>query len=195
MAERKETSVVDGPPARPADSPAVLEYMGMALDMAREALQNQEVPVGCIFVHVNGDQDQVLARAFNLTGLEANATRHCEFVAIDKILAEHDASIFPECELYVTCEPCVMCAAALRMLRIGRVYYGCANHRFGGCGSVLALNGVEDSSHAGYPGYECVSGVRAEEAIEVFKQFYVRGNPNAPDEKRQRPLQEGAAAE
>ena len=74
------------------------------------------------------------------------ATRHAELEAIDEILA--DKTLTPEMTeyplstttLYVTVEPCIMCASALRQLGIKRVYYGCGNDRFGGCGSVLGVN-------------------------------------------------------
>ena len=67
-------------------------------------------------------------------------TRHAELVAIDKILHQHPASIFADTDLYVTVEPCIMCAAALRQLHIRAVYYGCANDRFGGTTGVLSVN-------------------------------------------------------
>ena len=168
--------------------------------------------VGCVFVHRATNQE--LARSHNETIETKNATRHCEFVAIDRILAAgHDVSIFKETELYVTVEPCIMCASALRLLEIGAVYYGCGNDRFGGCGSVYSLhapleplspstnsqrpNSTEEKQSnlsrnstiwAG-PGYPCKSGFMSEEAIQLLKSFYVRGNPNAPDDKRKRPLQ------
>lgn len=68
------------------------------------------------------------------------ATRHAEFMGIDEALKTHDAEIFRETDLYVTVEPCVMCASALRQLNIRTVYFGAANDRFGGCGSVLSIN-------------------------------------------------------
>lgn len=67
-------------------------------------------------------------------------TRHAELVAINNILQRHPVSIFAETDLYVTVEPCIMCAAALRQLRIRAVYYGCANDRFGGTTGVLSVN-------------------------------------------------------
>ena len=82
-----------------------------------------------------------------------------------------------------------MCAAALKLLHIGRVVYGCANERFGGCGSVLSVHttrpdpqrgkGAEEKATEKPPDYfDCVGGVRASEAVEALKEFYARGNPN-----------------
>ena len=67
-------------------------------------------------------------------------TRHAEMIAIDSILLMHSAQIFHQTDLYVTVEPCIMCAAALRLIGIRTVYYGCGNDRFGGAGSVLNLH-------------------------------------------------------
>lgn len=67
-------------------------------------------------------------------------TRHAELVAINSILRQNPISIFPETDLYVTVEPCIMCAAALRQYGIRAVYYGCANERFGGTGGVLSIH-------------------------------------------------------
>ena len=97
-----------------------------------------EVPVGCVFVD---DKDQLISKACNATNITSNATRHAEFVAIDHIIQQRGSvDILQTCTLYVTCEPCIMCAAALAQLQIRRVVFGCSNDRFGGCGSVLALH-------------------------------------------------------
>jgi len=67
-------------------------------------------------------------------------TRHAELEAIDMILKTHPPEILKECTLYVTVEPCIMCAAALRLMEIKKVYFGCNNERFGGCGSIYHLH-------------------------------------------------------
>jgi len=76
----------------------------------------------------------------NDTNRSLNGTRHAEFVAIEQILAEHPMSILRETVLYVTVEPCVMCASALRQYGIKAVYYGCANDKFGGTGGVMNIH-------------------------------------------------------
>lgn len=105
--------------------------MELALEQARLGLEEGEVPVGCVFVQ-NGE---ILVSAHNETNLTKNATKHCEIVCIDKLGAALHHS-----ELYVTCEPCIMCAEALNLIRVSRVYFGCFNEKFGGNGSVLSLN-------------------------------------------------------
>lgn len=67
-------------------------------------------------------------------------TRHAEFQAIDQVLDAYPSSVFRETSLYVTVEPCIMCASALRQLNILSVYFGCANERFGGTGGVLSIH-------------------------------------------------------
>lgn len=98
------------------------------------------------------------------------------------------ATIFSQCHLYVTCEPCIMCSAALATVGIGRVVFGCRNDRFGGCGSILALhnsrcdgNATKVPYHSPYP---IVEGVLKEEAIHLLRCFYDRENFHAPDDKR-----------
>ena len=73
------------------------------------------------------------------SGLTRQATQHAELEAIDHLLPTHPPPL-TSITLYVTVEPCVMCASALRQIGIGRVIYGCGNDRFGGCGSVIDVN-------------------------------------------------------
>lgn len=99
-------------------------------------------------------------------------------------------NIFRHCDLYVTCEPCIMCASALATVGIRRVIFGCKNDRFGGCGSLLHLHLDEGLGQHGTgtkrQGYEVVSGILESEAIRLLRSFYDRENYHAPDEKRRR---------
>ncbi|KAL1701066.1 cytidine deaminase-like protein [Schizophyllum commune] len=158
-----------------------LKWTAEAMNMAQEALDAGEVPVGCIFVR----DDRIIASARNRTNELRNATRHAELEAIDRILA--DKTLTPEMReypldtttLYVTVEPCIMCASALRQLGIKEVFYGCGNDRFGGCGSVLGVN--ESVSHPKHPAYRAHPGYLREEAIMILRRFYVTENTNAPN--------------
>ncbi|XP_067149729.1 tRNA-specific adenosine deaminase 2 [Apteryx mantelli] len=166
-----------------ADEEAALAWMDQALDVAREALEHGEVPVGCLLVCDN----EVLGKGRNEVNETKNATRHAEMVAIDRVLEWCQQSnkvyeeVFPKTVLYVTVEPCIMCAAALRLMKIPRVIYGCQNERFGGCGSVLNI-ASGDLVDTGEP-FECIAGYRAKEAVELLKAFYRQENPNAPKSK------------
>ena len=125
------------------------------------------------------------------------ATLHAEFDAINKLLPENEQVLDPTqlvchnllkgCVLYVTVEPCLMCAWALRLLSISKVYYGASNPRFGGNGSVLCLNDALESCSKdgkGYEssilshGYESFPGLLEQEAIEILKHFYDQENMN-----------------
>ncbi|XP_060044662.1 tRNA-specific adenosine deaminase 2 isoform X5 [Erinaceus europaeus] len=116
-----------------------------------------------------------------------SATRHAELVAIDQALAwcrrngRDSSEVFERAVLYVTVEPCIMCAAALRLVKVPLVVYGCQNERFGGCGSVLDIASA-DLPNTGRP-FQCLPGYRAEEAVEMLKDFYKQENPNAPKSK------------
>ncbi|KAI5999316.1 cytidine deaminase-like protein [Pisolithus orientalis] len=154
-----------------------LNWMRMAMTMAEEALAAGEVPVGCIFVRNGG----AIAKARNRTNELRNASRHAELEAIDLILANNDGGDrYPlsDTTLYVTVEPCIMCASALRQLGIKQVFYGCENDKFGGCGSVLGVNAP--SEHPIHPAYDAIGGYLREEAIMVLRRFYVTQNANAP---------------
>ena len=161
-------------------------FMRLALAQAELAVMAGEVPVGCVFV-CGGE---VVGSGFNATNAEFDATRHAELVAADQVLFSGDCSIagggagggagdgvLEACDLFVTCEPCLMCADALARLRVRRVVFGCHNDRFGGCGSILAL-------HEGR--YPIRAGVLKDEAVAMFRRFYSRENSRAPEAKRKR---------
>jgi tRNA-specific adenosine deaminase 2 len=99
-------------------------------------------------------------------------TRHAEFVALAEIIAKHPQSILHETDLYVTVEPCIMCASALRQYGIRAVYFGCLNDRFGGCGGVMNIHSDEGVD----PGYPVYGGLFREEAIMLLRRFYVQEN-------------------
>jgi len=197
-------------------------WMRAALDLANEALEVGEVPVGCVFVH----DSEIVGRGRNHVNETRNATRHAEMVAIDdlrkrfsntaddsagyNLLANEPAAkdhcsanvsetsrltaddVFRSAILYVTCEPCIMCAAALRILHVPTVVYGCANERFGGCGSVVNV-AVDKLTSLG-PELICLRGPFAEQSVDLLKSFYKGENPNAPCPKRKIQLQESNTA-
>tara|TARA_B100000513_G_C11811372_1_gene155672 strand:- start:113 stop:499 length:387 start_codon:yes stop_codon:yes gene_type:complete len=102
------------------------ELMGAALEQAACALRLGEVPVGCVFVHPSRG---IIGRGHNNTVARCNATRHAELEALDSILQRHPASVVGECTLYVTVEPCIMCASAMRQLNLRQVVFGCRNDK------------------------------------------------------------------
>ncbi|OWZ11884.1 TRNA-specific adenosine deaminase [Phytophthora megakarya] len=156
-------------------------FMREALVEGEKALTRAEVPVGCVFVY----KGAIIARASNRVNELYNATMHAEIVAIESIAAAYGDTaneVLADCTLYVTCEPCIMCAGALAHVYIKRVYFGCHNDRFGGCSSVLNLH-ERSKVHRGFP---CVSGILKDEAITLLKKFYTSENPRVEDSKKKR---------
>ncbi|KAF2658023.1 cytidine deaminase-like protein [Lophiostoma macrostomum CBS 122681] len=153
-------------------------FMREAINMAELALVSDETPVGCVFVK----DGEIIGRGMNETNRTLNGTRHAEFVAIAGILSKHPVSIFKETDLYVTVEPCVMCASMLRQYGIRAVYFGCWNERFGGTGGVLNIHS-DPSVDKPYP---VTGGIFREEAILLLRKFYVQENEKAPEPKQKR---------
>ena len=113
-------------------------YMELALAEARKGLNAGEVPVGCLFVR----NSEIIARSHNLTCQTKNATTHCEINCIRSLSTESTSDnkkVLEGATLYVTVEPCIMCAHALTLAGCSKVVYGCDNDKFGGNGSVLSL--------------------------------------------------------
>ena len=149
-------------------------YMRHALQEGRGALACGEVPVGCVIIR----GETVLSRGHNLVNACKDATRHAELVAIDKLveaLRREGASgrLLEGCEMFVTCEPCVMCAAAIGMLGVNRVVMGCSNSVFGGTGSLLSLDkGL--LSHTFHVGTDTTSLIHAHtHTIHAFIQILI----------------------
>ncbi|KAG0299680.1 hypothetical protein BGZ98_009850 [Dissophora globulifera] len=149
---------------------------------ALEAHSVGEVPVGCVFVYA--PTGEIIGRGRNRTNETLNGTRHAEFEGIDMILAHDEYRVlaqdpanafWKDVILYVTIEPCVMCASALRQLGVGQVYFGAGNDRFGGNGSVFNIHKDVNLPHTTYPSE---GGYFKNEAIMVLRKFYVGENTN-----------------
>ena len=111
------------------------KYMQMALQLAREAYDAGEVPVGCVVVH----NDQVIGRGRNRREENQNALLHAECIAIQEACRTLGSWRLTDCDLYVTLEPCPMCAGAILNARVGRVFYGAGDVNMGACGGVINL--------------------------------------------------------
>lgn len=153
-------------------------YMEIAFTYAQDALRNQEVPVGCIFVYNN----EIVAKGRNTVNETRNATRHAEMNCIDDVIAYcedrniESKEVFENVSVYVTVEPCIMCAAALYNLKIKQILFGCRNDRFGG-------QTVFDVANVLNPVTDVKGGYRADEAMALLKEFYKGTNPSAPPNK------------
>lgn len=154
--------------------------MEEAFKMATEAYEVGEVPIGCVIAKF-GEPQRILATGRNMTNEKRNGTRHAELEALD-ILKANRWTDYSNLILAVTIEPCIMCAALLRSLRFGHVYYGASNERFGGCGSIFCTHTTPNPL---YPELkvECVKS-HVPRNINLLRKFYLRENDRAPPEKK-----------
>ena len=139
------------------------EYMLEALALAREAGQEGEVPVGCVIVR----GDKIVGRGRNRREKDKTALGHAELEAIADACKNLGGWRLWDCTLYVTLEPCPMCAGAIINARIPRVVYGAKDAKAGSCGSVCNLFSMEFNHH---PQVEC--GIREEECAALLRDFF-----------------------
>lgn len=110
-------------------------FMKEALKEAKKAYKKEEIPVGAVIVK-NGE---IIARGHNLKESKKNTIKHAEIIAIEKASKKLDSWRLEECEMYVTLEPCTMCAGAIINARIKELYIGTEDNKTGACGSVLNI--------------------------------------------------------
>ena len=139
------------------------EYMRQALDLARQAAACGEVPVGCVIVK----DGRVIGRGRNCREERQAAWSHAEMEAMAQANARLGTWRLDDCELYVTLEPCPMCAGAILNARVSRVYFGARDREMGACGGVMNLF-MEDFPHPP----ALVGGVLEEECARVLREFF-----------------------
>ena len=154
------------------------ELMGAALAEAEKAAALGEVPVGAVVAR----RGEIVAAAHNTRETERNAVHHAELLAIDRACKALGGWRLWECELFVTLEPCPMCAGAILNSRIRRVVYGAADPKAGCCGSVTDLFTLPFNHHPAVEG-----GLRAEEASALLAEFFVRLRAQRGTRKKWRP--------
>ena len=137
------------------------EYMQKALIEAKQAFEEGEVPVGAVIVC----RDRIIARAHNLAERLTDVTAHAEMQAITAAANALGGKYLTDCTLYVTVEPCVMCAGALAWSQLSRIVYGASDPKRGF--SVFAPNAL-------HPRTEVTKGVLAEECANLMKDFFQR---------------------
>ena len=139
-------------------------FMREALKEAQRAFEMDEVPIGAVVVK----DGRVIARAHNMREITQDATAHAEILAIRQACEAVGLWRLIGCSLYVTLEPCPMCAGAIILARLDRVVFGAWDPKAGAAGSVVDLFGVERFNH--HP--EVVPGVLAEECSSLLKEFF-----------------------
>ena len=154
------------------DQPSDADFMREALRLAQKAYAKEEVPVGAVVVRGG----RIIARAFNQVEMLKDATAHAEMLAITAAEAAVGDWRLNDCDLYVTKEPCAMCAGALVHVRMRRVIFGCADERSGAAGGTLNLLQLPGLNHH----CEITPGVLRDECVALLKGFFQsrRGGPD-----------------
>lgn len=140
------------------------KYMKLALKEARKAYEKDEVPIGAIIVK----DDKVIARAHNLRETSKQSVAHAEILAIQKACKKLEAWRLEECDMYVTLEPCSMCAGAIINSRIKNLYIGAMDPKSGAVGSKLNL--LEDYKFNHEVNFE--TGILNEECSTILSDFF-----------------------
>lgn len=140
------------------------KYMKEAIRQAKKAYAIGEVPIGCVIVR----DGKIISRGYNRRTIDKNTLAHAELGAIKKASKKLDDWRLEGCTMYVTLEPCQMCAGALVQSRIDRVVVGCMNPKAGCAGSILNLLQMPEFNHQ----VELETGVLEEECSQMMKDFF-----------------------
>ncbi len=135
------------------------DYMTLALGEAQKALQADEIPIGCIIV----SQNRIIGRGHNLTETLQDVTAHAEIQAITAAAATLGGKYLKDCTLYVTVEPCIMCAGAIGWAQISRLVYGTSDEKKGY---------TRFAPQALHPKCSITQGVRADECKQLIQTFF-----------------------
>ena len=139
-------------------------YMREALRQAKKAYALEEVPIGCVIVR----EDRIIARGYNRRNTDKNTLSHAELIAIRKASRKTGDWRLEDCTMYVTLEPCQMCAGAIVQARMGRVVIGAMNPKAGCAGSVLNLLEMPEFNHQA----EVERGILEEACSGILTEFF-----------------------
>lgn len=138
-------------------------FMMQALKEARQAFEEEEIPIGAVVV-IN---DRIIARGHNMTERLKDPTAHAEMIALTSAFNALGAKYLPEASLYVTVEPCLMCAGAIYWSKLGRIIYGTEDEK----------NGYRKTSRENWPFHpktELIKGVMSAECAQLMKEFFLK---------------------
>ena len=139
-------------------------FMKEAIRQARKAYLLEEVPIGCVIVH----DGKLIARGYNRRNTDKNTLSHAELIAIRKAAKKLGDWRLEECTMYVTLEPCQMCAGAMMQARLTEAVIGCMNPKAGCAGSVLNILEMDGFNHK----VQVTRGVLEEECSQMMSQFF-----------------------
>lgn len=153
-----------------------IKYMRAALREAKKAYELGEVPIGCVIVY----QDKIIGRGYNRRNTDKSTLAHAEISAIRKASKKIGDWRLEECTMYVTLEPCQMCAGAIVQARITNVVMGCMNAKAGCAGSVYNILQEPKFNHQ----VNVVRGIMEEECSEILKDFFKSLRKKNKEEKQ-----------
>lgn len=139
-------------------------FMARALQLAEEAMRVHEVPVGAVVVR----EGRIIGKGYNQTEMLNDPTAHAEMLAISSACSTIENKYLTDCTLYVTLEPCSMCAGAIVLARIKRVVFGAMDEKAGACGTLLHVAGNKKLNHSP----ELIQGVMEADCSELLRQFF-----------------------
>ena len=139
-------------------------FMQEALRQAKRAFEADEVPIGAVIVHEN----KIIAKAHNQVETLKDPTAHAEMIAITQAANSLTSKWLQECSLYVTIEPCSMCAGALVLARLGHIYFGTWEPKTGACGSVINITQNKKLNH----NVDVHGGLLEFECADILKEFF-----------------------
>lgn len=139
-------------------------FIRLAIEQAKIAQENGDVPIGAVIVHDN----QIIGKAYNQREQLKDPTAHAEIIALTQAAAALQSWRLTGCTMYVTLEPCPMCAGALVLARIDRLVYGSDDPKAGACGSLYDIVRDERLNHR----MEVTSGILAEECSKLLQEFF-----------------------
>lgn len=139
-------------------------YMEIAIDEAKNAFELDETPIGAVIVH----DGKIIGKACNRRNTDKNSLAHAEIMAIDEACKYIGDWRLEECTIYITLEPCPMCAGAIVQARIPKVVYGASSPKAGFGGSVINILQMEELNHR----CEVISGICEEESSALLKEYF-----------------------
>ena len=141
-----------------------IEYMEVAIQEAIIASEIDEVPIGCVIVK----DGEIISKAHNLRHTTKRSIAHAEIIAIDEACSKLNSWYLDECDIYITLEPCPMCAGAIMQSRIKNVFFGAYDFKGGSYGSNFNLNEIKGLNH--YP--NVVGGILEEKCSSLLKDYF-----------------------
>ncbi|MBU1679388.1 MAG: nucleoside deaminase [Bacteroidetes bacterium] len=149
------------------------KFMYSALVEAESAFENDEVPIGAVVVYDN----RIVGRGFNQVEKLKDATAHAEIIALTSAMNTLSSKVLDECDLYVTAEPCIMCAGAILLAKIRTVFFSAFEPKFGASGSVYSL--LEDNNYNHKP--KVYHGLYEMESKNLLEMFFAKKRKSKKD--------------